>query len=134
MRTSKYHADARSDEAKSIILSVLDCDEYAKIPYRLADAWVINSSHLSKLLIHNKLTPTMDDLLVEKGLLPKKPPKDPRPRDWMRTDNAEMAVRKLFQYYDIAEIAAGMAVELQTDQIEQLLDLLYIEYDIETDL
>ncbi|KKM70525.1 hypothetical protein LCGC14_1439810 [marine sediment metagenome] len=124
MRTSRYSASARSDEAKSTILGVLDCDEYAKIPYRLADAWEINSSHLSKLLIHNKLTPTMDDLLVEKGLLPKKPPKDPRPREWMRTDSAVMAVGKVLQHYDISETAIGLKANLRREQLSQLIKLL----------
>ena len=124
MRTSKYSADARSEEAKSIVLGVLDCDEYAKIPYRLADSWDINSSHLSKLLIHDKLTPTMDDLLVEKGLLPKKPPKDPRPREWMRTDSIVMAVGKMLHHYDIPEIAIGLKANLTHEQLSQLIKLL----------
>lgn len=122
--TLKPGQDARSAEAKSIVLGVLDCAEYAKIPYRLAKAWNINSSHLSKLLIHGKLTPSIDDLLVEKGLLPKKPPKDPRPREWMRTDNVVMAVGKMLHHYDITEIAIGLKANLRLEQLSQLIEQL----------
>ncbi len=120
----KQVVDARSEEAKRIIVGVLDCAEYAKIPYRLAEAWNINSSHLSKLLIHGKLTPSIDDLLVEKGLLPKKPPKDPRPREWMRTDSVVMAVGKMLHHYDVPEIAIGLKANLTLEQLSQLIELL----------
>lgn len=124
MRAYQKAYNARSEEARSIVLGVLDCAKYDNVPYRLADAWHINSSHLSKLLIQRRLTPTMDDLLVQKGLLIKKPPKDPRQRDWMRIDNVEMAAGKMLQHYDVPQIASGFKATLDPTQLSQLIKQL----------
>ena len=124
MGTSKAVQSARSEEARAIVLCILDCAKYENVPYRLANAWNINSSHLSKLLKEGRLTPSIDDLLVEKGLLVKKPPKDPRQRDWMRIDNVEMAAGKMLQHYDVPQIASGFKATLDPTQLSQLLEQL----------
>lgn len=124
MTSSKDGEDARRDVAKKVVLGVLDCALYDNVPYRLAVDWGINSSHLSKLLKEDHLTPSIDDLLVEKGLLPKKPPKDPRSREWMRTDDVVMATGKLLEHYDVGRIAAGLKAGLDPTQLQNLIQYL----------
>jgi hypothetical protein len=99
---------SRNAQARAEIQAILDQPEYENIPFRLAQDWGINSSHFSRLFAKDVLSDYLDDLLVEKGMLEKKPPKDPRPRVWMRTDNIDLAVDTLFKHYKLSELIQAM--------------------------
>lgn len=95
---------ARKAQARTEIQAILNQPEYENVPFRLAKDWGINSSHFSRLFAKDVLSDYLDDLLVEKGMLEKRPPKDPRPRVWMRTDDIDMAVETLFGQYNIRAV------------------------------
>ena len=100
---------SRVAQAKAGIEKILAQPEYENIPFRLARDWGINSSHFSRLFKKCILGDLLDDLLVEKGLLEKRPLKDPRPRVWMRTDDIDLAVDTIFKHYDLSHILRAMA-------------------------
>lgn len=99
---------SRVAQAKAGIEAILAEPEYENIPFRLAQEWGINSSHFSRLFKKGILNDLLDDLLVEKGLLDKRPLKDPRPRVWMRTDDIDLAVDTLFKHYDLGHVLRAM--------------------------
>ena len=114
----------RVEEAKTFVIGVLADPAYDNVAYKLADVWGINSGHFTQLLRNGKLSPTLDNLLVSKGHIDKRLPIDPRPRVWMRTDNVQLAAEQLTKHYCTEEIAHGLAVALEQDQVQDLLKTL----------
>lgn len=106
----------RVAQARAFIESVLARPEYNGVAYKLAQEWEINSAHFTQLRRYSKLSPTLDDYLVENGHLPKRLPIDPRPRVWMRTDDVSLAVEQLARHYSMEEIAQGLAQNLELNQ------------------
>ena len=93
----------RMRTARMQLEAIISQSPYDGVPYRLAKEWKINSVHFSKLFNDNRLSDFLDAFLVKKGFLPPRPPKDPRPRVWMRTDNVDLAVATLMKHYSLIE-------------------------------
>ena len=115
---------SRVAQAKAGIEAILAETEYENIPFRLAQDWGINSSHFSRLFNKDILNDLLDDLLVEKGLLEKRPLKDPRPRVWMRTDDIDLAVDTLFKHYRLKDVIRAMVRHREGQ------DIVSVEYAV----
>lgn len=87
----------------------------------------INPAHVWKAVNLGKTPAKLTQALVQKGLIAKPAPKDPRQRTWMRTDDLALAVATLKKHYpQVREIILDNAPPPADPITQCLLDQGYV--------
>lgn len=68
----------------------------------------VNPSHPWQAINKDYVSPMLVRALAKKGHIKKPPPKDPRPRVWMRIDDINLAIETFLRYYPNAEVKVHM--------------------------
>lgn len=110
----------RAKKATSIVNKILETNQGVRA--RVAEYFNVATPYISFLLNKGELHSQLDDALVTMGYIEKKPPKDPRPRVWIRTDNVDLAVSQLLRYYELSAVVESIA--------EQSGDILSVEWRV----
>ena len=106
----------RAKTATTIVSKILETNKGVRA--RVAEYCGVSTPYISFLLNKVELHSQLDDALVSMGYMKKKPPKDPRTRVWMRTDNVDLAVQQLLAHYD-----PDLAIKALRDNCNQIITI-----------
>ncbi len=105
MITSK--SGDRAKKATFVVNQILNTSNGVRA--RVAEYFDVSTPYISFLLNKGELHSQLDDSLVSMGYMKKKPPIDPRPRVWIRTDDVDLAVGQLLEHYELGDIVESLA-------------------------